>query len=216
VFLPVLAAAVAINVMSVLKSYLLTVTFLECSMVIGVLLVSFLGAALILLAMRAYRGWQVSHSGLEKTIGRSERLLEWIAVIAVAALICVSSPLENGADVARTIVGLIGVVLGGVLSVSAFWLLRDLNPAMTRILFAFYVVLMIIVPSAFAWMASSPRQFPWLAGYEFYAIGFVVGAATLLFQVFLVRKMDFRIRRFGFEKSASKKAEKVVVDPFSD
>lgn len=187
----------------------------ECSMMIGLVTFVIAGIAMIPLAARAHLGWTVARAGLDKTISRFESRIEWLALAVIAMLICFSSPFDDVTDGLGYIGALIGIVVGGVLSISIFWMLRDSKAGIFWGLFLGHALLLVALPAICTFLAS-PNRVPQLMGIEFVFFGIMSGSAILLLQLLLVRRIGCRMQKFGFEKAKVETVEKVVVDPFSD
>ena len=191
--------------------------FHECCLLIGVLSFLVAGIALVPVAIRAYRGWRVDQVRVDdRSIDRIERRLEWLGFVAIAGFVCLSGSFGVEVDGMGVIGAMIGIVAGGVFSISAFWMLRDLKTAIVWLLFLVHAFLLVVLPFVLMLLAQS-RRIPELAGYELVFVGVSAAGAVLMLQLFLVRSMGCRMLKFEFEKSPVVKAvEKVVVDPFSD
>lgn len=173
------------------------------------------GFVVVPMAIRAHRGWLVADSCVEQVISRSERRIECVGLAVIAILILFSGSVETEATGMGMLFSIFGIVAGGALSASAFWLLRDLSPSKVRILFATHALVLIGVPGVVL-LGIMARLFMQLVGSEFYCIGFLTAAAILLLQVICLRMSGYRIRKMEFEKAIPAKVGKAVVDPFSD
>ena len=225
VYLTLMIAWAAVNILSFFlghifalgrSAYSIQSAVQELSELVGFAACFLQGVVVIPLAIRAHKGWQVADFSFEKVISRNERRMQWLALAAIVILIWFSGrSLETAADGIWVVLAVSGIVVGGVLSISAFWLLRDLSQSLIRILFAVNAILFIAVPGSIVLLCSLNLFSPF-AGYEFICIGVLTAAAILLHQVICIRMSGYRMRKMEFVKASPVRVGKVVVDPFSD
>ena len=191
----------------------------EFGRVLGAFSIFVVGIAVMPLVFRARRGWRVSRVESAPAIPKHKQIAEWVLVASTTLAILFLSPLfvMTSANVYQVTLlpVLIGVIIGFVVLIPVFWLLRVESKGVLQAIVVAYLLLCVVVPCCCIWIADFSNILLLPAGSGIYFLGLFTGASFLLSYAILLRAMGYRLRQSKIAKVASSK-EKPVVDPFSD
>ena len=188
--------------------------FREIGPYVSAVAFAIVGIATVPLAIRAWLGWCVSKVSSNQSFGRSERMMDWIILTGTTLIVFVVGPLAFSSQ-SGMLPGAFGLAVGAIVSIPAFWLLREQSSLSLRIAFSVYLSLFVLLPGCCVWFAdySSIPILP--RGSGIYFVGLISFAMVLLCHLILFRRMGYRMQKPVSKKVVSP-IEKAVVDPFSD